>query len=133
MTWTNAGAADVNDAWFDGTAATFTPPFFLALSTTLPDRDGTGITEPIGNGYARVSVGAADFAVSTVANPAVITNVNDIDFAESTGPFGTITHAVLFSALTGGTALRIFALTQSVTLGNGTIFSVPAGSLIAQL
>ena len=133
MVWTNAGAADVNDAWFDGTAATFTPPFFLALSTTAPARDGTNITEPVGNGYARVSVGAADFGAATSADPSVVTNVNDIDFAESTGSFGTITHAVLFSAITGGTALRIFTLTASATIGDDTIVRVPTGSLISRL
>lgn len=133
MVWTNAAAADLNDAFFKSGAPSFQPPFFLGLSTSAPARDGTNITEPIGNAYARIEVEATDFDVSTVANPAVTLNANEILFPEATGVWGIITHAVLFTALTSGTALRIFALSQTVNVVSGIRPRFPAGDLIARL
>ena len=43
---------------------------FLALSTTTPQPNGQGVTEPQGNGYKRVQVGYYDdTAGSAFSNP----------------------------------------------------------------
>ena len=81
---------------------------YIGLSTTSPVKDGTNITEPVGNGYARVPIGKYGESLSLkMSDPAAgaITNADTIFFPKATGAWGTITHAVIFDALTGGNAI----------------------------
>lgn len=79
--------------------------FYMGLSTSTPAVGGTGVSEPSGKGYARVKV-------SSLTAPAngVITNTADVEFNESTGDWGTITHFVIYDAATGGNLLLYEAL-----------------------
>jgi hypothetical protein len=68
----------------------------IGLSLTMPDDDGTNITEPSGGGYARVSVdnnnvnwGDAVYGTKT--------NATDIIFPEATENWGTLLYWVLYS------------------------------------
>lgn len=81
---------------------------YIGLSTTSPVKDGSNITEPVGNGYARVPISKYGESLSLkMSDPAagaggVITNEDTIFFPKATGAWNTITHAVIFDALTGG-------------------------------
>ncbi len=77
------------------------PTVFIALSTADPGADGSGFTEPVGNGYARVAV-TNDAAQWPAATAGVKTNGADIDFPAASGPWGTVTHFGIFVAASGG-------------------------------
>lgn len=99
--------------------------YYIGLSKTAPNINGTNVTEPSGNGYARKSLSGVLGAPSN----GVITNTKAIDFAESTGNWGTITHFVVFDASTGGNLLIYGAISPSRTVEDGTIMTVPTGAL----
>ena len=75
---------------------------YLGLSTTTPTISGntvSNVTEPSGNGYARMPVGAYNQPLITffgAASNGQITNTKNIMFELATGSWGTCTHAVLF-------------------------------------
>ena len=87
----------VLDHVFGGT--TYTPPatLLVGLSTSEIQNDGTGISEPGGGGYARVSVSntASAWADAVTHEPmdrGVKTNTEQIEFPEATGAWGVISH-----------------------------------------
>lgn len=82
--------------------AAFTQPtnLYVGLSTTAPADDGTNITEPSGNAYARVNHNAWNAA--TLATPSVATNNGAIAFPTPTGAWGNCTHFFVADASSGG-------------------------------
>ena len=109
----------------------YTPPtIYVGLSTADPGDDGTGLSEPSGNGYARVATSAADW---NSASGGSLDNADAIDFAEATGDWGTITHFGLFDAATGGNVLAHGALTLSKTISNGDTARFATGDLDVSL
>jgi len=74
---------------------------YVALSTTTPSADGSGVTEPSGGGYARLAVtmGAAS------GRDGLRENTGAIQFAPSGADWGSINTAVLYDALSGGNAV----------------------------
>ncbi len=137
MSFTNRTSAALLNSLFGNTsdfgALATAPTMHVALSTTAPNEDGTGITEPVGNGYARVATAPADWNSATSADPSVLSNANAITFPQSTGSWGTVTHFVLFDALSGGNAVITAALGASQTIGADTTASFAAGALQATL
>lgn len=113
---------------FTGKTASLAKPtaFYLALSTTTPTKAGGNVTEPSGNGYARVQVTAAQF--DSAASSATTTNVEKA-FPQATGSWGTITHAVFYDAAAAGTFLGFKALTVSLAVAATDVFRIPAGDL----
>jgi hypothetical protein len=105
---------------------TFSLPanYYIGLSTTTPTETGTNITEPVGNGYARVTVPNNSTYWNT-ASARAVTNKLDIDFAESTGSWGTITYFVIFDSLSGGTAMYFDSVSSRVVYDT-TVVSFPA-------
>lgn len=94
--------------------------YFIGLSTTAPEADGTNVHEPAaGTGYARVKL-------EGLSEPTggVVTNTNRIDFAESTSPWGTMTHYVIYDSLIDGNLLEFGALPLSRTVETGTIMTI---------
>ena len=109
----------------------YTPPtIYVGLSTADPTDDGSGLAEPTGNAYARVSTLAADW---NVASGSALDNANDITFPEATGSWGTITHFALFDAATGGNMLAHGALSASKAIGSGDTAKFAAGDLDVSL
>lgn len=109
-----------------GTSFTAPSDCFLALYTAVTDAEaGTG-TEVSGGAYARVSVRSAMSASSGGAS----SNASAVEFATATGNWGTITHAALRDASTGGNALTaIKALAASRTVNTGDILRFPIGDI----
>lgn len=94
----------------------YTPPtIYVALSTADPLDNASGITEPVGNAYARVETSASDW---NTASDGSLDNANDIIFPKATGSWGTITHFALFDAATNGNMLAYGALSQPKVVDN---------------
>lgn len=114
---------------------TYTPPanWFVALSTTTPTDTGTNFTEPVANGYTRVSTAAADWAAAVAGDPSTKSNGNAITFPQASGSWGTVTHFGLFLASTAGTVQIWGALGTSKAIGTGDTPSFAASAIIIQL
>lgn len=96
----------------------------LALFTAAPSDSGGG-TEVSGNGYSRQSV---TFAAAT--SPGGTTeNTGAVSFTASGGNWGTITHAAIFDAASGGNMLWWGALTASRIIYDGDTLNIAAGDL----
>ena len=98
---------------FGGTDYARPATLYLGLSTTAVSATGTNITEPSGNGYARVAItnNATNFPASTtVGGKGVKTNGTTIQFPEATGAWGTVSHWFLSTASSGGTIVSYGAL-----------------------
>lgn len=110
-----------------GKASYTQPTIYIGLSSSTPNDDGTGITEPSGGGYARVSTAAADW---NAASAGLTDNANVIDFGTATGDWGSaLTHWVAFDASSGGNVLCFGALSVLKTVYNGDPVKFPAGDL----
>lgn len=86
----------------------------LALSTTTPNPDGTGVTEPTGGDYARVQTLPADW--TRTGND--MQNNGRLDFPEATDSWGTITHLVIYDQA-AGTVVAFGALSASQSVSTG--------------
>jgi hypothetical protein len=105
----------------------YTPPtIYVGFSTADPTDSGTGLTEPSGNGYARVQTSASDW--NTAANGS-LNNAGNITFAQASGNWGTITHFALFDAATAGNMLAHGALSQSKSISESDMARFEAGDL----
>lgn len=100
---------------------------FFALSTTTPT-DAVAGTEPSTGGYARVAIAntSINFPPTSVGTKIL---GSDVNFPESTGNQGTVTHVQIFDAASGGNYLGRYALSGSQAITTGTIPVIPANSL----
>ena len=97
---------------------------YLGLSSTAPQVDGTGVSEPLASaGYQRVEL-------TNLGEPVngVVSNDGEIQFDESSASWGTITHFVLFDSPTDGNLLMFNQLSQSRSVETATIVMVKTGS-----
>lgn len=109
-----------------GTAYTAPSGLYVALFTAVSDAEaGTG-TEVTGGSYARIN---ARSNMSAHSN-GVGSNTTAIEFAAASANWGTVTHAGLFDAVSGGNPLTIIkALAASRVVNSGDIFRIPVGDL----
>lgn len=99
--------------------------YYLGLSSTEPNKEGEGVTEPSTSAaYARVKL-------ENLSKPTngVITNTSGIDFNESTDSWGTVTHFVIYDAPTGGHLLMYGELSVSRSVEAATIMTIKTGAL----
>lgn len=120
------------DRNFGGTA--YTPPttFYFGLSTTTPQIDSTGVTEPSGGAYARVSL-VNDKTNWGNASNASLTNSAAVTFVESTASWGTVTYVVLYDALTSGNLWWFDVLTPSRTVASATTVLFAIGAITVSM
>ena len=118
---------------------TFTKPAtYVGLTTaTVADTNtGSTITEPSGNGYARVQVNinGGSAPVWTVASGGALSNSDDVDLGPASGSWGTITSMVIVDASSAGNLL-MYDNTNVVdqAVGDGDSVSFPAGDLDVSL
>lgn len=114
------------------------PDTYAALCTaTISDGDtGTTITEPSGNGYARVQVNVNGGASPTwdVAAAGLVDNTHDITFpTASGGNWGTITSVAICSAATLGDLLFYDNDMTDQAVNDGDTAKFPAGDLDIQM
>lgn len=106
---------------------TYSPPtIHVALSSANPGESGSGLSEPGGNGYARVATSAGDWSA---ADGGLLDNADAIEFGTAAGDWGTMTHFALFDAATGGNMLAYGTLNQSKTVNGGDTVRFAAGDL----
>jgi len=97
------------DHVFGNSAYSAPASLYVALSTADPTDDGSGLNEPVGNGYARVGV-TNNLTEWPAATGGSKSNANDVTFPLATGAWGTITHFAILDAATGGNLLGSGAL-----------------------
>lgn len=102
---------------------------YLGLSTTAPSRDGTGYTEPSGNGYVRILL---DDAMGS-PNLGSATNAEEVHFKAATGSWGTCPYYLIFSAKTGGVLLAYGQLTDEISPVADTVPIIPVGDIVMGL
>lgn len=132
------GATDIEERTIldnrfgSGTPATW----YFGLTTTVPNDDGTNVTEPVGGSYARVAVtnNVTNFpAASTSGGITSKSNGTAVTFANPTGNWGKIVGYVIADALSGGNIRYVDRLKDGaeITVNSGaTPVQFPAGSLI---
>lgn len=102
---------------------------YIALSTTSPNINGTGVTEPSGGAYARIAITNNKTNLTTSTN-ATLNNAIQIEFPESTASWGTVTNVCIYDALTGGNLLYFGALTASKIVQSATTVLFATGTLV---
>jgi hypothetical protein len=103
---------------------------YVGLSRADPTEDGSGLDEPSGNGYARVSISGSTW---NAASDGSKTNGTAITFPTATGSWGTITHMGIFDAATSGNLLWSTELTSSKGITTGQTLQFPASSVTITL
>jgi len=125
----NTLANNILDSAFDNGVLLSEPAtFYVGVSTTAPNSDGTNVTEPVGNNYARVSKtsNTTDWAAATSGS---IGNAVDVTFGTATGSWGTITHWVMYDAATAGNLLFYGALDASQAVATSDQIKFLPGAL----
>jgi len=102
----------------------YTPPahLYIGLSSSTPAPDGTGVTEPVGGSYARVSSAGTDWASAVVANPSSVQNATVLTFPTPTLDWlggVNLVYFVVYDAPTGGNLLFYGALANPKAVHNG--------------
>jgi hypothetical protein len=98
--------------------------WFLGLSKTTPNEDGSNFTEPVGLGYGRVSVAndaaSAKFgAAVTSAGVTTKANAAKFTYANPSGLWGLLLEYGWFTALTGGIPEYTHPLDVPITVQSG--------------
>lgn len=107
----------------------FTPPgsIWMALFKSDPGEDGSGL-EVSGNGYSRTQITFA------AAIDGVCTNNAEVTFPVPQAPgWGDVSHTGLFDAQSNGNYLFGGQLSQTKTIGTGTVLKYLVGSVTASL
>jgi hypothetical protein len=102
------------------------PTAYIGLSTADPTDDASGLAEPSGNGYARVTTSGSDW---DAASGGATANATVLTFPEATGSWGTVTHFALFDAATSGNMLAHGTLDASRAITSPQIPRFSIGEL----
>lgn len=98
----------------------------LALSTSDPLPDGSGLNEPSG-GYSRQEITLTQ--TSNTSLGIVVSNSNAAVFGPATVDWGNITHAAIFDAPTGGNIYAYGPVAVQRNVVTGDSYAVPANSV----
>lgn len=107
--------------------------FWVGLSSTAPTSSGGNVSEPSGNGYARVKVTGF-----TPANEGAVKNSADVVFPVSTGTWfpanNLATHWVVFDG-SGSSAHVLSSGTLEVPIGiwKNTVVTIGASKVVITL
>ncbi len=109
----------------------YTPPatLYLALFTADPGREGDTSSEISDPAYSRLPITFTAAADDTESG-SYCENAYDIEFAQATVDWGTVTHVMVMDAETGGNGLYYGALEIPKLIGVGDFVRVPAGELV---
>lgn len=129
---TSYQANRIIDRQFGNVSYTIPTTLYFGLSTTPPNFDGTGATEPSGGAYARVAVVNDKTNFSTAA-VGILSNSTSITFTESSASWGTVTYIVIYDALTSGNMLFYEALPVSRAVPINTTVLFAASALSVQM
>lgn len=113
------------DSYLGAVAYNAPATLYFGLSTTTPAKDGTGVTEPSGGGYARVSVtnNTSNFPAASGGSKA---NGSTITWPQATASWGDVTYLVVYDASANGNLLEFVSLgatAQTISSGNTPSFA----------
>lgn len=131
ITYTSANL--ILDKYFGATNFTPAGTMYFGLSTTTPAIDGSGVTEPTGGSYARVAFTNVKTTNWGNAANGSLTNALAVTFPESSTSWGTITHVVIYDAITSGNLLFFEALTSSRVVQSATTVQFAIGAITVQM
>ena len=120
MSFSNTYETNVLKWTFTTNSVTRPTSWYIGLFTSAPTESGG--TEITGNGYTRKS------ATFTVTGDTA-SNSNAVEFDAATGSWGTITHAAVFDASSGGAQIAYAALTTAKDIGVGDVLRFPVGDV----
>jgi len=104
MSLMNSFELAVLDAMLGGSATLLGGSLDVALSTTDPGEDGSGISEPSGFGYARKTItnDGSQWAAAALESGVATKRTNaQIEFAQASGGnWGLISHWVIYESTT---------------------------------
>jgi hypothetical protein len=134
MPWVQALDNAVADHVIGGGTYTKVATTFVGLSTTTPTKVGGNVTEPVGNGYARVSVTNNATNWPNTSGSGLKSNGTVITFPVATGAgWGTVTHVVVYDASTAGTFMMYGLLTTPKLISSGDTASFAIGAIDLQM
>lgn len=121
----------------NGRALTYTPPsvLYIALFTSdagLADNDSLSWVEVSGGSYAREALNGTTNYFREASNFEALLHA-DADWPIATADWGTITHAAIMDAATGGNVLVYSALTTSKLIETSDIMGVLAEDMVVSL
>lgn len=107
--------------------------FYIGLSSTAPAADGTNVSEPAGDNYARIAVNGF-----TEPENGVVRNVNELVFPKSTGVWFEATDKAKYWVLFDGADasanyLSSGLLDEAKTIESNTTVTITAGTLSVTL
>lgn len=93
--------------------------YYVALSTTVPDENGDGMTEVTGGGYSR-----GVLQDGSVPDNGLVSNLTDVEYPEAVSAWGTVKAFGIYDASTGGNLLAwdLVQPEQTVVTGNQVRF-----------
>jgi hypothetical protein len=109
---------------------------WVGLSSTTPTDSGGNVTEPSGNGYARVETDAADWGAAASTAPAAKANSAVVTFATATGNWvsgNDLTHFTLHDAASAGAVVGWGILGTAKPVLTDDTPSFPIGTLVLRL
>lgn len=115
-----------------GNATLMPNPVYIGLMTAEPNDDGSGVVEPSGGGYVRLSV-ANTLGEWPAASVGAKTNASILAFTAASAPWGVITHFGIFDAVSGGNILAFGALNASRDILTSDVFRFLIGDLVVTL
>ena len=98
-------------------------PLWQGLSSTTPNANGTNVTEPTGNNYARKSI------TMGASSGGVRQNTNTSQHVATGGNWGTMTHSVYYTAVSGGTAIGFDDLDAPRNMIDGATMDFAIGAV----
>lgn len=100
---------------------------YIGLSTTAPNLDGTGVSEP----DASAAYGRVELTSLTEPTDGVVANESDINFPESTASWGSVTHFVIYDtdAVASGNLLMYGLLSTPNSVEAETVMTIEKGHL----
>jgi hypothetical protein len=108
----------------------YTPPttWYLGVSTSTIQSDGSGITEPTDTAYARIAIPNLTTSFTTPVN-GMIQNKVAFQFPESLVSWGTVTDFFLSTSASDGSIEFYGKLTLSRNVETGTVLLLSIGAL----
>ena len=110
----------------------FTPPptYYVGLSSTQVNEDGSGVTEPSSGGYARVAI--PNTTVGFTFSGGQITNGTQIAFPTATASWGQQVEIEFFDQSSGGTVKMRGSLSPVQTIDTNQRIYFDPGDLSIQ-
>jgi len=98
--------------------------YYIGLSSTAPNADGSGVTEPDDANYERVQISGF-----TIPAAGVVTNSDVITWPRSSAHWGRIDYFVIYDAQTNGNLLIYGKLPHTYEAAAGTSTLIAANTL----